>query len=230
MDSAFFDNPDLPDTRSEMALPLRFLEDTFGALDLQSIEPNAFTQEDIDVLSILADQVAIAIQNARSLESAQRAAHDVEVAYQQITSQAWSQFAKDQQMRGYQFDGVETRSITNWSSEKDGSTLLIPVRLRGKEIGQIKMRAHQTDRTWTQDEIMMTQAAAERAALALENARLLEDAQNRASQERIIGDISAKLSSSAELEKIMQIAVKELKQALGASEVSLKIGSNEKEY
>jgi GAF domain-containing protein len=149
------------------------------------------------------------------------------MAYQQITGQAWSQIAKDQQVRGYQYDGVKTRSIIEWSAENVGPTLLIPVRLRGQEIGKIKMRPHESNRIWTQDEIMMAQAAAERAALALENARLLENAQNRASRERIIGDISAKISSSAEVEKIMQIAVKELKQALGASEVSLKIGSNE---
>ena len=70
-DAAFFDNPDLPDTRSEMALPLRIADDTVGALDIQSTEPNAFQQEDIEVLSILADQVSIAIQSARSHETTQ---------------------------------------------------------------------------------------------------------------------------------------------------------------
>ncbi len=70
-DAAFFDNPDLPDTRSELALPLRVTDNVIGALDIQSTEPNAFQQEDIEILSILADQVSIAIQNAQSHETTQ---------------------------------------------------------------------------------------------------------------------------------------------------------------
>ena len=64
-DSVYFNNPDLPDTRSEMAIPLRVGGEVIGALDVQSKETNAFSQEDIGVLTTLADQIAIAIENAR---------------------------------------------------------------------------------------------------------------------------------------------------------------------
>ncbi len=60
-----FDNPLLPDTRSEMALPLIAGDRVLGALDVQSTEPAAFSQEDIAVLQLVADQVAVAIANAR---------------------------------------------------------------------------------------------------------------------------------------------------------------------
>ncbi|MFT3894800.1 MAG: GAF domain-containing protein [Anaerolineales bacterium] len=70
-DAVFFNNPDLPDTRSELALPIRIVQDIVGVLDVQSAEANAFQEEDIEVLSTLADQVAIAIQNARSFETMQ---------------------------------------------------------------------------------------------------------------------------------------------------------------
>jgi len=66
-------NPLLPDTRSEAAIPLRTGGRIIGAIDLQSKEKNAFTEADIAVLLILADQIAVAIDNARSYELAQQA-------------------------------------------------------------------------------------------------------------------------------------------------------------
>ena len=60
-DAVYFDNPDLPDTRSEMAVPLTIGEKVIGALDVQSEKQSAFNDEDIAVLTTMADQVAIAI-------------------------------------------------------------------------------------------------------------------------------------------------------------------------
>jgi GAF domain-containing protein len=60
-----FDNPLLPETRSEMALPLLVGDRVLGALDVQSTKPNAFSEEDIAVLQLVADQVAVAVDNAR---------------------------------------------------------------------------------------------------------------------------------------------------------------------
>jgi GAF domain-containing protein/HAMP domain-containing protein len=60
-----FDNPLLPDTRSEMALPLVVGDRVLGALDVQSTQPEAFSEEDIAVLQLVADQVAVAVDNAR---------------------------------------------------------------------------------------------------------------------------------------------------------------------
>jgi PAS domain S-box-containing protein len=70
-------NPLLPDTRSEAAIPLRIGKRTIGALDLQSTEIDAFTPDDIAVLQTLADQVAVAIDNARSYELAQQAINEM---------------------------------------------------------------------------------------------------------------------------------------------------------
>ena len=87
-DAAFFNNPDLPDTHAEVAVPLRFGREIIGALDIQSREPNAFTQEDVEIFTILADQVSVAIQNVRSLDQAQRALQEAELASSQLTGQA----------------------------------------------------------------------------------------------------------------------------------------------
>ncbi|MBN2387738.1 MAG: GAF domain-containing protein [Anaerolineales bacterium] len=63
-DTTYFANPLLPDTRSEIALPLKVGARTLGVLDVQSIEPYAFSEEDINVLRILADQLAVAVLNS----------------------------------------------------------------------------------------------------------------------------------------------------------------------
>ena len=227
MGSAYFNNPDLPETRSEIALPLKIAGETIGALDLQSVESDAFSQEDIEILSILANQLAIAIQNARSFESARRAVQDAETAYQQLTGETWSQFAKGQPMLGYHFDGVEARSISQEIDEAAGAILQVPVRLRGKEIGKIKLRSMAPNRIWSEDEITMTESIAERAALSLENARLLEDAQRRAAKEVAISEMSTKISGASESELIMAATVSELQRLLGASEVTFRL-SNKK--
>ncbi len=70
-------NPLLPDTRSEAGLPLKIGERIIGALDVQSIDVNAFTGDEISVLQVLADQIAVAVDNARSYEISQKAVEEM---------------------------------------------------------------------------------------------------------------------------------------------------------
>jgi GAF domain-containing protein len=225
IDAIYIDNPDLPDTLSEIALPLRIAGETIGALDLQSVEPDAFSQDDIEVLSILANQLAIAIQNARSFESARQAVQDAETAYQQITEETWSQFTKSQALIGYHFDGIEAKSLAEDRKEPAGAVLQVPVRLRGREIGKLKLRPLESDRIWSDDEIAMTESIAERAALSLENARLLEVAHRRAAREHTIGAISAQISSATRMEDVLRFAVEELGRKMGGAEVIVELGT-----
>jgi GAF domain-containing protein len=227
MDSVYFDNPYLPQTHSEITLPLKIAGETIGVLDLQSTDSDAFTQEDVEVLSILTNQLAIAIQNARSFESARRAVKEAETAYQQLTGETWGQFAKGQRMLGYHFDGVEAKSIVEGTKEIAGTTLQVPVRLRGREIGKLKLSSPRSDRMWSEDEILMTESIAERAALSLENARLLEDAQKRAAKERAISEGAARVSAALDVENILQATAEELERALGSSEIVIQLESEE---
>ena len=64
-DAVHFNNPLLPRTQSEAALPLISQKQLLGALDVQSPEKNAFDENDLAVLQLMADQVAGAIYNAR---------------------------------------------------------------------------------------------------------------------------------------------------------------------
>jgi transcriptional regulator with GAF, ATPase, and Fis domain len=103
-DAIYFDNPDMPDTRSEMALPLRIEDQIIGALDVQSIEEAAFDEEDVAVLATLADQVAIALENLRLFQQTQEALAEAEEVSRRYLHQEWDGFLgtgpKRQQRRG----------------------------------------------------------------------------------------------------------------------------------
>jgi GAF domain-containing protein len=240
-DAVFFNNPDLPETRSEMALPLRISGRIIGALDVQSRTPNAFTKEDIATLTTLADQITIAIENARLFEEAREALSEAQDAFEKYVKQEWGNFAQQARHKGFIFDGKQILPLSNevqreraktiqtgrLSLEKTSSFLSIPIKLRGQTIGVLDVRAKKGPREWTADEISLLEAAAERAALALENARLVESSQRRASRERTIGEISTKIGSVSDIESILQTAVEELGRRIGgAAEVTLEIDSN----
>jgi GAF domain-containing protein len=243
VDSVYFNNPDLPETRSEMALPLRVAGQVIGALDVQSRETNAFSQEDISLLTILADQVAIAIENARLFSEGQQALEESRAMFEKYTQQEWSNFARQARQTGFIFDGKQIYPLANeekrqslrkaaqtgsLSLEKESASIAIPIRLRGQTIGVLDVRSKKGQRQWKQEEISLLEAAAERAALALETARLVDTAQRRAARERAIGDISARIGSVSNLESILQTAVEELGRKIGgATEVSLEISTDD---
>lgn len=238
-DSVYFSNPLLPKTRSEMALPLRVSGRVIGVLDIQSTEINAFSDQDIPVLYTLADQVAVAIENARLYESAQKALAESQATFERYVKQEWSSFAQQIKHTGFTFDGKQVTPLDKkistdrvksvlqtgrLSADRSADTITIPVKLRGQTIGVLDVRSRAGSREWSKDEITLLEAAAERAALALENARLVESAQRRASRERSIGEISAKIGSVSDFESILQTAVEELGRKLsGATEVTLEL-------
>lgn len=238
-DSVFFNNPDLPNTRSEMALPLRIGGRVIGALDVQSTQPNAFTEEDVATLVILADQVAIAIENARLFSEARKALAESEETIARYIRKEWSGFMQQEKISGYLYDGKRTVPLEEKDKhkkvaslpqtgrltlEKSDKELIVPIRLRGQAIGFLEVKPKSGTRKWTQDDILFLEAAAERAALALENARLVVSAQRRASREQTIGEISARIGAISDVEAIMQAAVEELGRRIGsAAEVTLEL-------
>jgi len=92
-DAVYFDNPDLPETRSEIALPLEVSGRMIGALDVQSKREAAFSEEDIAVLQILADQVAIAIENARLFRETEQALQEVQATQRHYVAQEWERLS-----------------------------------------------------------------------------------------------------------------------------------------
>lgn len=225
-DAAFFDNPDLPQTRSEMALPLIISNQVIGALDVQSVEPDAFSPEDVNILSTLADQVSIAIQNAHLYEETQNALAQSQLLLQQFTQRGWSEFARTHKLTGIRRSKAKITLLKEPLAADELNhinTLDLPINLRGQKIGSLKMSAPD-GRQWTQDEIDIASVFIERAAIAMENARLLNEAQRRATRERVIGDIAASINTFSDMEGILRTAVQQLGRRMGGAEVVLELG------
>jgi GAF domain-containing protein len=215
---------ELAETRSELALPLKSGAEIIGVLDIQSRKPNDFAEDDISTLAILADQVGIALQNALLFEESQRALREANVESIQASKRAWQGYTEAIQTKGFRYDGIKSEPLKDKkqpSGETD--TLLIPVQLRGQTIGRLKLNPSDHSHIWTDDELLMVKATAERVALALEGTRLLEEAQRRATRESFLSEVATKLSTSFQLDSILRDTVQELGQTFKNSTVTFQL-------
>jgi GAF domain-containing protein len=215
---------ELWETQSELTLPLKSGDEIIGVLDIQSLNLNDFTEDDISTLSILADQVGIALQNSLLFEESQRALREANIESAQAASRAWTQYAGTLHMKGYRYDGIKSEPLKDTKlANKESDSLLIPVQLRGQTIGRLKLNPADRTHTWTDDELLMVKATAERVALALEGTRLLDEAQKRAERESFLSEIATKLGASFQLDSILRDTVQELGQTLPNSTVSFQL-------
>ncbi|HET9588606.1 MAG TPA: GAF domain-containing protein [Anaerolineales bacterium] len=229
-DAVFFDNPELPDTHSEMALPLKSGGLVIGALDVQSTEIGAFTSEDVQMLSLLANQVSLAIENARLFEATRKALAEAEAVGRQFTRDVWGRLPAEQNLFGYRYTLVGASPLEKpldladsgrgKDQPKEMNKIAVPIALRGETIGTLVVQSPSTDHL-SQDQMDLIRAVAERVALSVENARLFEETTRRAERERLVSDITGKIRSVHDPQAMIQTAMEELRNALGASRVEV---------
>ncbi len=225
-DAVFFNNPDLPDTHSEMALPLTARGKIIGALDVQSTVPNAFTDTDISTLSLLADQIAISIDNVRLLQEAQEALAESQSIFREYLADSWQKKSASgivgyhQTLTGGQVI-TANKARDELPDANENGALTVPIKLRNQTIGTLDIRPITGGRHWRTDEVNIVRAVAERLGLALDNARLFEETSARASRERLVTDITTKIRSTNDPQEMVRTAVEELKRALGVTRVEI---------
>jgi DNA-binding LacI/PurR family transcriptional regulator/GAF domain-containing protein len=369
-----FDNPFLPETRSELALPLVSRGQAIGALTIQSTQEAAFSDEDISVLQTMADQLANVIQNARLFEEQQRASsllsvrvgeldllneigrridespevsdllrwvaghlpsamqfskecvaaielegqvhgaseaislpcqmvgglrvggerigqvtvaytgehefrdeesallgdvvrrlsgyvenrrlfeqmqdalREVEATQRRYLEQAWSGYMQSAKATAYETEipgreplgdvllpevqqVVEQRGVMavtgDGGAAEERSALVAPITLRGLIIGALGVH-DENARQWTEEEIVLIEAVAERVALAAENLRLLDETQRRAARERLIGEVTGRVRETLDMDTVLKVAVRELRQSLGLPEVVIRLAPGER--
>jgi GAF domain-containing protein len=247
-DAVYFDNPDLRETRSEVALPMKSRGETIGILDVQSKEAGAFTTEDLQALTALANQVAISIENAKLLSDTRAALAQVQDVYDEFTRAEWSRTISKAEQPGFRYnagriemmekairspevvDAVQKGTIvtgsTNGSNEKP-NMIAVPVKVRGEIIGVIHVESADPAKTWLENDVSLVAAVAERAAFAMENARLFQDARRRAAKEQTISEATARISSALNMENILHTTAEELERVLGGSEVLIRFQGKE---
>jgi GAF domain-containing protein/HAMP domain-containing protein len=240
-----FDNPLLPHTRSEMALPLRSRGQVIGATTVQSVEAAAFDEADIAAMQTMADQVAVAIDNARLFAEAQAALEKMEATHRRYLRQAWTEYTSARTTSGYrQTDtglvplggGVlpevhEAIAEQNpMARKRDGeagpSALVVPIMLRGQPIGALGFRREaKGNQEWSAEDVVLAEAISEQFALAIENLRLVEETQRRAARERLTGEITARMRETLDIETVLESAAREIGQALGLAALDVRLGA-----
>jgi GAF domain-containing protein/HAMP domain-containing protein len=234
-DAVFFNNPDLPETRSEMALPLRIGDEIIGALDVQSIQESAFEEQDISVLEALADQIAIAIGTANLLQRTQTALEEAQQIQRRYVQQEWFQFMQEQPNLAHEYtlsgvspvgdaplpEAQEAWSrgeliVTDHASDRDGASsraaLAVPIKFRDETIGILDLQETQVDHVWTEDQIALAQAIADQLGQALEGARLFERTQASLAETQTLFETSRSLAAAQEMDEIWQAIINAAKQ------------------
>jgi GAF domain-containing protein/HAMP domain-containing protein len=222
-DAVFFDNPDLPNTRSEATLPLIARGRVIGVLDIQSEKPQAFSSEDIETFQTLADQLALAIDNSRLLEETNLAVQQLEQSISQRGQGAWREVLQTQS-HAYQYTPLGIQPTTmEYSPTTEEDKLKIPITLHNQKIGEIKARRKEGSESWDPREEAMLVEIASQVALALENARLFNEAQQRVARERSIGEITARIGAAHDVDSILRVTAQEIGKAIGDSEIAVHI-------
>jgi signal transduction histidine kinase/DNA-binding response OmpR family regulator/uncharacterized protein YigA (DUF484 family) len=174
-DSGHAFNPLLPETRAEMALPLVVGEQVIGALDVQSTETNAFDPASLIVYQLLADQLASAVYSAQLRRDAETRLHEVDQLNRRLMREAWQDVQPTLGgAHSLSYDLITIRAIDE--QIPDNAALTVPISVRGQMIGTLSASLADGEGL-TEDDALILRAVADRVALAVENARLFQEAQ-----------------------------------------------------
>ncbi|MGE5375922.1 MAG: GAF domain-containing protein [Bacteroidota bacterium] len=209
------ENPLLPYTRSEIALPLISGDHVLGALNVQSMREADFGPQVIETMQNMGSQVAIALENARLFQEAQQVIREMRTVQQQYLIEGWDRFTSENKELEYTV-GDET--------SEDAERMEVTINLRDQILGEITLEGR---KDWTADQQSLVDAVAKQAAIALENARLVHESHQVAVRERMLAEINSKIWSAATIDGVLQTVVKELGRRLDASQATIELSIDE---
>ncbi len=240
---------DLPDTRTEAAVPLRSRGQVIGALTIQSDQPNAFDEVTMAAFQTIADQVAVALDNARLFSESQAALEATRRAYVDLSREAWTELLRSRVALGFRSDEQGTQKVDQaeadeaWRSElsraleqgqpvwdkegqaRDKQPLAVPIKLGDEVIGVLDTYKPADTGAWTRDQVDLLQEIGNQLGLALESARLYETTQRRAMRDRLVTEVGGRLRETLDVETVLKTAVEDIYQALGLEDVTIYLSS-----
>ncbi len=218
-------NPDLPETRSEMALPLMARGETIGAMTIQDTRQAAFAEEDITVLQTLADQLANAIANANLFSDSQQRLNELQMLQRQYTAESWGEYASRQAVLGYAYDlsrvapldvpvtleslppaALEQGQVVALSGQQNqelGARLFAPVLLQGEPIGMLGFEDMEAARVWSEDDIALIEAVRDQLGLALQNRLLFAQTQEALRETGALYEIGVHINEAHTIEEVL---------------------------
>jgi GAF domain-containing protein len=241
----------LEGARSGAALPLRSRGRVLGALSVQSTREGVFDVEVVGVLEAMADQLAVALDNARLFAQTEAALKEVQAAQRRYLAQAWKEFLSVRSVTRVEYtqpgaepgDGgllqdaqlaamlheraVATDSAPSADSAGEGASpqtvLAVPLKLRGQVIGTLSLHETSRRRPWTTEEIALAETIAEQVALTVENLRLMDEARRRATREQLVGEVSGRMRGTLDMDAVLKTAAQEMHKALGLHDVTVQM-------
>lgn len=213
-DPVRFANPYLPHTRTELAIPLIVRDEVIGAMTIQSDRPRAFDEDDIRILQGIADTLASALSNARLFRTTQETLNELQAIHAQFLHRAWSDLPES----GIQI--VQSEATPSATQETTGRLLRLPLQVRDTVVGEVIL---ERDTPWSEEERSTAQALLYQAGVALENAGLLTESLRRAAQEQLLGQISARVGTTLDMDQMLRTLVRELQDALDLQEAEVRL-------
>ena len=215
-----FENPQLSQTRSEIALPLISSDQVIGALSIQSDQKAAFDEGDIAILQGIADSIATALENAQLFQRLQASLAEVEALHRQYLVKAWNNLPQKSDETDLAAEAY-TKKIIDGDVSAQRMALELPLQIRNQTIGQLELDIDKNK--WTAEDEAFVNAVLTQATLALENARLLEETRYQAEREKVIRTISSNVWGTTDIEDIMKTAVREISRAMDASQAIIQL-------
>lgn len=231
---------ELPDTSSELTLPLLMRDQVIGVLDVQRAGTRGFVTQSVQTLQALADQVAMAISNARLVEQVQQSVEMERRAYSALTAEAWTTMLRASQALGFYSTAQATAPAGDlWQPEmkaalqtgsttpapRDAQRLAVPVKVRNEVIGVIDFTKSGESNTWTAEEIALVESMTEQLGVALDSARLYQDTQRRAARERVLREFSDQMQRANNIQTLIRATAEELNRILGGSRGYVRLGT-----
>lgn len=218
-----FDNPYLPLTRSEIAMPLIARGKVIGALTIQSSAPQAFSQEDITVLQTVADQLANAINNAQLYAEAQASLRQLQEIQRRSVGDAWAAFELRSALLGYRYNLIDLEPLDAPVIHDlpqpvlqgqpavvpyaEGSALVAPVQMRDQLMGVFSFADAERTTEWSEEDLALVSAVSEQMALALENRLFFEQSQQSLAQTRLLYELGQRMAQARTVQELLQVAV-----------------------
>jgi GAF domain-containing protein len=235
------DRPEsLPNYKTNLCFPLISGDHLLGLLNVQSLknDPESIDQP---AFQTFADQIALSIENLRLLSQLQSNVREVSLLAGQTVISAWKELQTGRSI-GYTYDQVQVvpmgetypaeiaRQLTSGKAmsyvtteDNPRSRLIAPIVLRENVIGVIGYEDSYKDHEWQENEKTLLEAIASRVSLALENTRLVADAQLRAERERTVGQATAKMRETLDIESVLRTAVNEIKRSFNLENAEVRL-------
>lgn len=222
-------------TRTELAVPMFARDQLIGILDLHSVAPEAFSERDFTFFLALNTELATGLfgllVGELSLNGANGDSQSLQVAregwqayFTQHHDLAYSTGGQPAALKDWTFlqkQAIQRRKPVTAKVTENQIAFALPVVLRGEVIGAIECTVEVAQ--FNQGMLQTAEELVERFAIAAENARLFEQSQQLIERERLLNEISQKLSVQTDFRQILQVAVKELGLALGTPETTISL-------